>query len=32
MELKLIRTKTDYRAALAEADSRWGTPARSFAS
>jgi HTH-type transcriptional regulator/antitoxin HigA len=29
MELKLIRTKKDYRAALAEADRLWDAPARS---
>ena len=29
MELKLIRTRKDYRAALAEADRLWDAPARS---
>jgi len=29
MELRLIRTKKDYRAALAEVDSLWNAPAKS---
>lgn len=31
MELKLIRTKKDYRAALAEVDRLWDAPAKSLA-
>ena len=31
MELKLIRTRKDYRAALAEIDRLWDAPARSLA-